>query len=90
MEGRFVLPDSQTSPVQRRLSDVIETAFDQACIQLDLQVAEMLVDILDVLSDRIQVASSSVELRKATTNAAAHERLWRLRSEGNLPVQATD
>ena len=83
------MPDSQKSPGPRRLSDVIEIAFEQACAQFDLQVAEMLVDILDVLSDRVHMASSSIELRKVTTNVAAHERLWRLRSEGNASERAT-
>ena len=89
IEGRLTLPDSQTLHVPRRLSDVIELAFDQACIQRDLQVAESLVDILDILATRVHVAPSKDEHRKVTTNVVAHERLWRLRSEGNPLVGTT-
>jgi hypothetical protein len=70
-------PDAQAPRYTRRLSDKILIAFHQACDQGDLEVAERLLTVLEMMLTR----RSTVTTRRHDTGSlvAAHERLWQLR-----------
>jgi hypothetical protein len=70
-------PDAQAPRYTRRLSDKILIAFHHACDQGDLEVAEQLLAVLEMVVTR----RPAVPNRRHDTGSlvAAHERLWYLR-----------
>jgi hypothetical protein len=77
-------PQRQKPRYARRLSDKILIALHSACDQRDLEVASMLLAVLDMMSAR--TAQMSVVNRRRDIGAlvAAHERLWILRHPNGL------
>ena len=63
----------------RRLSDKIFIAFHQACDQDDLEVAEQLLRILELMLTRRPTTPDHQRRRNMEGLVAAHERLWHLR-----------
>jgi hypothetical protein len=63
----------------RRLSDKILIAFHQACDQADLEVAEQLLRILELMRTRVPFAAGESRRKNMDSLVAAHERLWHLR-----------
>ncbi len=70
-------PDAQAPRYTRRLSDRILIAFHQACDQGDLEVAEQLLAVLEMVVTR--VATDPNRRHDSGSMVAAHERLWHLR-----------
>jgi hypothetical protein len=64
-------------PATRRLTDKVLTAFHQACDQSDLEVAEQLLDVLEMMVRRPPPPDG--KRRNMESLVAAHERLWLLR-----------
>ena len=60
----------------RRLSDKILIAFHHACDQGDFEVAEQLLQVLEMMLKR---QSLTRRARNRETLVAAYERLWQLR-----------
>jgi len=75
-----------TSPDQerysRRLSDKIQTAFDHACDEGELQVASDLLQTLELVLLRVAPKPDRREAIVAPL-MASHERLWHLRALGS-------
>ena len=63
----------------RRLSDKILIAFHQACDQGDLEVAEQLLHVLEMMLTRRPLTPDGSRRRNMESLVAAHERLWHLR-----------
>lgn len=64
----------------RRLSDKILIAFHQACDQGDFEVAERLLNVLEMTIASPRLSHPGTERRRdKETLVAAHERLWQLR-----------
>ncbi|MGH7041926.1 MAG: hypothetical protein ACREFY_07325 [Acetobacteraceae bacterium] len=63
----------------RRLSDKILIAFHQACDQGDLEVAEQLLHVLEMMLARRPLTPDGSRRRNMESLVAAHERLWHLR-----------
>ena len=63
----------------RRLSDKILIAFHHACDQGDFDVAEMLLDIVEMMLTRRTASPDTNRRRHLESLVAAHERLWHLR-----------
>jgi len=63
---------------KRRLSDKILSAFHQACDRGDLEVAERLAGILDIMLAR-QIWAEDRRHRAIECAVAAHARLWSLK-----------
>ena len=63
----------------RRLSDKILVAFHHACDQADFEVAEQLLQILEMMLTRRPVTQDGTRRRNMESLVAAHERLWHLR-----------
>ena len=63
----------------RRLSDKILIAFHYACDQRDLEVAERLLNVLEMMLKRVPLNPNGNRRRNAESLVAAHERLWHLR-----------
>lgn len=63
----------------RRLSDKILIAFHQACDQGDLEVAEQLLHVLEMMLSRRPLSPDGSRRRNIESLVAAHERLWHLR-----------
>jgi hypothetical protein len=63
----------------RRLSDKILVAFHQACDQHDLEIAALLLEILERMVVRRPVNPDLQRRRNIESLIAAHERLWHLR-----------
>jgi hypothetical protein len=63
----------------RRLSDKILIAFHQACDQGDLEVAEHLLHVLEMMLTRRPLTPDGSRRRNMESLVAAHERLWHLR-----------
>jgi hypothetical protein len=64
----------------RRLSDKILIAFHQACDQGDFEVAERLLNVLEMMIAAPRPSPSGSDRRRdKETLVAAHERLWQLR-----------
>ncbi|MGH7069265.1 MAG: hypothetical protein ACREFO_04545 [Acetobacteraceae bacterium] len=63
----------------RRLSDKILVAFHQACDQADLEVAEQLLRVLELMLTRKPAMPDHQRRRSMQGLVAAHERLWYLR-----------
>jgi len=77
-------PDHEitTAPAQRytrRLSDKILIAFHQACDQNDLEVAEQLLRVLEVVLTRRRPTPDRRWRQNTDSLVMAHERLWHLR-----------
>ncbi len=63
----------------RRLSDKVLIAFHQACDQDDFDVAERLLQVLEVMLTRRPLPADANRRRSMESLVAAHERLWHLR-----------
>lgn len=63
----------------RRLSDKILIAFHQACDQADLEVADQLLRILEMMVSRKPLTPDGSRRKNMESLVAAHERLWHLR-----------
>lgn len=63
----------------RRLSDKVLVAFHHACDTSDLEIAEQLLRILEVMLTRRPVNADGNRRRNLEGLVAAHERLWHLR-----------
>jgi hypothetical protein len=63
----------------RRLSDKVMIAFDHACDQSDLEVAEQLLRILEMILTRRPSTPDGNRRRNIESLVTAHERLWALR-----------
>ena len=70
----------------RRLSDHILVAFHQACDQGDLEVAEQLLKVLEMLIAAPRLPDGGSDRREQGTLVAAHERLWLLRHPDPVEV----
>lgn len=68
-----------TPRYSRRLSDKILVAFHHACDQADFEVAEQLLQILEMMLTRRPLAPDGNRRRNMESLVAAHERLWHLR-----------
>jgi hypothetical protein len=66
----------------RRLSDKILVAFHHACDQNDLEVAEQLLHVVEVLVMRRPIHPDGSRRRNAESLVAAYERLWHLQHAG--------
>jgi hypothetical protein len=74
----------------RRLSDKIQTAFDHACDEGELQVAADLLQTLELVLLRVAPKPDRREAVVAPL-MASHERLWHLRaSGGRMAKQASE
>ncbi len=82
MEDSVLQPQpSQTVHSRHGLADMVMQAFEQACDQHDVEVANHLLDALDLLAARLPARTKGAGAdRKVVTNVAAHERMWRLRN----------
>lgn len=69
---------SEPRRYSRRLSDKILVAFDGACDQRDLEVAELLLRVVEMIVTRRSIAPDGSRRRNAESLVAAHERLWLL------------
>ncbi|MGH7056793.1 MAG: hypothetical protein ACREFZ_02770 [Acetobacteraceae bacterium] len=67
----------------RRLSDKLLIAFHQACDQDDLEVAEQLLRVLEMMLSRRPTAPDQQRRRNIESLVAGHERLWNLRHSPN-------
>lgn len=82
-------PDTETSResgssggaprYSRRLSDKILIAFHHACDQNDFEVAEQLLQVLEMMLTRRPLTPDGTRRRNMESLVAAHERLWHLR-----------
>ena len=63
----------------RRLSDKILIAFHHACDQADFEVAENLLQVLEMMVTRRPLSPDGTRRRSMESLVAAHERLWHLR-----------
>ena len=80
-------PSSATAPRHtRRLSDKILIAFHQACDQEDLEVAEQLLRVLELMLTRRPSAQDQQRRRSMEGLVAAYERLWYLKHKQYAPV----
>lgn len=68
----------------RRLSDKILIAFHHACDQGDLEVAEQLLHVLEMMLTRRPLTADGMRRRNMESLVAAHERLWHLRHPHNI------
>ncbi len=75
-----VLPSPAVVPRHsRRLSDKVLVAFHHACDVMDLEVAEQLLSILEVMTTRRPRPEDGNRRRSIEGLVAAHDRLWHLR-----------
>jgi hypothetical protein len=74
-----IAPLSSLPRHTRRLSDKILIAFHQACDQEDLEVAEQLLHILELMLARRPSAPDQQRRRSMEGLVAAYERLWYLK-----------
>ena len=63
----------------RRLPDKILVAFHSACDQADYEVAEALLQTLELMLTRRPLPPGNLRRRNMESLVAAHERLWHLR-----------
>ena len=63
----------------RRLPDKVLVAFHHACDTSDLEVAEQLIRVLELMLTRRPSPSDGNRRRSMESLVAAHERLWHLR-----------
>jgi hypothetical protein len=69
----------------RRLSDKILIAFHHACDQADYEVAEQLLQVLEMMVTRRPLSPDGTRRRNMESLVAAHERLWHLRHPDTEP-----
>ena len=62
----------------RRLSDKILIAFHHACDQQELEVADQLLRVLEMMLTRRPIVPDGSRRRNAESLVAAYERLWHL------------
>ncbi len=72
-------PAGNTPRYSRRLSDKILIAFHHACDQADFEVAENLLQVLEMMVTRRPLSPDGTRRRSMESLVAAHERLWHLR-----------
>jgi hypothetical protein len=78
------MPDEPTEVTHRvprnprGLSDKVLIAFHQACDQSDLEVAEQLLHVREMMLVRRQLSGDRTRRRSMESLVAAHERLWLL------------
>lgn len=70
----------------RRLSDKILIAFHHACDQADFEVAEQLLQVLEMMVTRRPLTPDGTRRRNMESLVAAHERLWHLRHPDTEPA----
>ena len=75
--GRDISP-SGTPRYTRRLSDKILIAFHHACEHGDLEVAELLLRVLEMIVNRRPFIPDGNRRRDVASLVAAYERLWLL------------
>lgn len=75
-----------TPRYSRRLSDKILIAFHHACDQGDLEVAEQLLRVLEMMLTRRPRTLDGSRRRDMESLVAAHERLWHLRHPQTEPA----
>jgi hypothetical protein len=63
----------------RHLSDKVMIAFHHPCDQSDLEVAEQLLRVLELILTRQPLTPNGNRRRNIESLVAAHERLWALR-----------
>jgi hypothetical protein len=63
----------------RRLSDKIVIAFHHACDEGDIEVAQELLGVLELLIQRPPPETNGADRRSKEGFVAAHERLWQIR-----------
>lgn len=63
----------------RRLPDKVLVAFHHACDTADLEVADQLVRVLEIMITRRPATGDGNRRRSMESLVAAHERLWHLR-----------
>ena len=73
------VPSDPRGPYRRRLTDKILVAFHQACDQGDLEVAERLLAVVEMMRRRAPTDRRMDHRRNTEWLVAAHERLWTLR-----------
>ncbi len=78
------VPTAAAPRYTRRLSDKVLVAFHQACDQTDLDVAEQLLRVLELMLSRRPVTPDQQRRRTMEGLVAAHERLWHLRHQNEL------
>ena len=84
LEGRVTNQDRQDRPdpigkYARRLSDKVRIAFHHACDQNELEAAEQLLRVLEMMLKRQPLTRDNRRARDQDALVAAHERLWQLR-----------
>lgn len=80
---REAAPAAGTAPVpQRRLSDKVLIAFEQACDTHDLEMAEKLLSVLERLVTRGPRPGTAERRIKMDCLVSAFDRLWRLKHPG--------
>lgn len=77
-DAHMSVPPAGAPRYSRRLSDKILIAFHQACDQRDLEVAEQLLHVLEMMLTRRPITSDGGRRRNMESLVAAHERLWHL------------
>ncbi len=75
----YDLLQTSTPRFSRRLVGKILMAFDHACEQRQLEVAEQLLQVLETALLHRMLPPDVTQRRNAETLVAAHERLWELR-----------
>ena len=78
-EGTGEVPRGGPPRHSRRLSDKILIAFHHACDQADFEVAESLLQVLEMMVTRRPLTPDGTRRRSMESLVAAHERLWHLR-----------
>ncbi len=76
---RYELPGDTVPRYTRRLADKILAAFNHACAQRDLVVAEQLLGVLEMITRRRWIASARERRGAVDELVDAHTRLWNLR-----------
>ncbi len=80
LEGDVGREQTASAPrYTRRLSDKILIAFHHACDQADFEVAESLLQVLEMMVTRRPLLPDGTRRRSMESLVAAHERLWHLR-----------
>ena len=73
-------PRSASAPRHsRRLFDKVLVAFHHSCDDADLEIAEQLLRLLEVMTTRRPRPEDTQRRRSIESLVAAHERLWYLR-----------
>lgn len=74
-----IAPLNCSRPYARRLTDWTLLAFHQACDQADLEVAEALLGVVEMMLRRPPSDHRIDRRRNVQALVAAHERLWSMR-----------